>query len=249
MRRLTKILLCFVAVLVATNCGNKNVQQHNTEPISNEWSADSADTLQRVVTEFDSVENSRLLDSLAVAKADSIELAEFWEHVGNLREESDEWIIIDSLIHRCNSDSFINTNNFTPEDFALIYYYNKESPLCEDIGEGLDDTIGKLISERPVITDGIVHFLKIIYKYDEALSTELRDSFLHAICWSAGFYFDDKDPKFRGSQEGYDYIFYRIPESFMALYDLPREREIIIDNIISNLSVYPDSIKWTDTRI
>ena len=77
MKKLCIITLCFVAVLVATNCGNKNVQQHNTEPISNEWSADSADTLQRVVTEFDSVENSRLLDSLAVAKADSIELAEF----------------------------------------------------------------------------------------------------------------------------------------------------------------------------
>ncbi len=249
MQKLFYIILCFVAVLVATNCGNKNVQQHNTEPISNEWSADSADTLQRVVTEFDSVENSRLLDSLAVAKADSIELAEFWEHVGRIRAEFNDSTIIYSLIHLCESDSFVNTTKVTAEDFALIYSFEVISAFHQDLCEWIYDLEGKLISERPVIADGIVHFLKIIYKYDEALSTELRDSFLHAICWSAGFYFDDKDPKFRGSQEGYDYIFYRIPESFMALYDLPREREIIIDNIMSNLSVYPDSIKWTDTRI
>lgn len=166
MKRLTKILLCIVAVLVATNCGNKNVQQHNMEPISNEWSADSVDTLQRVVTEFDSVENSRLLDSLAVAKADSIELAEFWRHVGRIRAEFNDSTIIYSLIHLCESDSFVNTTKVTAEDFALIYSFEVISAFHQDLCEWVYDLEGKLISERPVIADGIVHFLKIIYKYD-----------------------------------------------------------------------------------
>ena len=249
MKKLCIITLCVVAVLVATNCGNKNVQQHNTEPISNEWSADSVDTLQRVVTESDSVENPRLLDSLAVAKADSIELAKFWKQVDSIRALLDNDGIIDSLIHRINSKSFINTQKVTTEDFALLYCFYFMKPYDECIGYGVTGTIGELIIGYPIILEGFIRYIKLVKKSDINVYTRLRDTLLSGACMVIGDNYGEQSQEYRGSQKGYDYMFYKIPESIIALYELPRERETIINGIEWGLDLSTSDISWTDAHI